>query len=186
MTEGGKEVLEDNIRWANEAADEINKIPGLSCLKDPCKDPLKIIVDTSKLINGREFAKYLFDKKDMDSEMCDEMHIDFYAGIGNIESDYKELVQALKEAAAEVEPHPVVQNPPKIQIPEVQLDICDALDADFYLEDVEDAVGKVSVDYIMPYPPGIPLILPGEVITEDAIQFFDKPKIKIFKKSPFF
>ena len=80
----------------------------------------------------------------------------------------------------------MVQNPPKIQIPEVQLDICDALDADFYLEDVEDAVGKVSVDYIMPYPPGIPLILPGEVITEDAIQFFDKPKIKIFKKSPFF
>lgn len=186
MTEGGKEVLEDNIKWANEAADEINKIPGLSCLKDPCKDPLKIIVDTSKLINGREFAKYLFDKKDMDSEMCDEMHIDFYAGIGNIESDYKELVQALKEAAAEVEPHPVVQNPPKIQIPEVQLDICDALDADFYLEDVSEAVGKVSVDYIMPYPPGIPLILPGEVITEDAIQFFDKPKIKIFKKSPFF
>jgi lysine decarboxylase len=36
--------------------------------------------------------------------------------------------------------------------------------------------GKVSGEYIIPYPPGIPLVCPGEVITEEIIEY-----VKILK-----
>lgn len=35
---------------------------------------------------------------------------------------------------------------------------------------MEDAVGKVCAQVIVPYPPGIPLLFPGEIISEEAIE----------------
>lgn len=35
---------------------------------------------------------------------------------------------------------------------------------------LEDAVGRVSAEMLCPYPPGIPVIVPGEEITQDAIE----------------
>lgn len=41
---------------------------------------------------------------------------------------------------------------------------------------IQDAVGQVSGDYIIPYPPGIPLIVPGEIINERLIQILVSEK----------
>lgn len=35
---------------------------------------------------------------------------------------------------------------------------------------VAEAVGRVSVELLCPYPPGVPVLFPGEVITADAVQ----------------
>ncbi|MCH4887375.1 aminotransferase class I/II-fold pyridoxal phosphate-dependent enzyme [Acidaminobacter sp. JC074] len=35
---------------------------------------------------------------------------------------------------------------------------------------LEDACGKIAAQYIIPYPPGIPLIIPGEMFEEDKIE----------------
>lgn len=34
---------------------------------------------------------------------------------------------------------------------------------------IEEALNKISKDFIVPYPPGIPLVFPGEVITKEAV-----------------
>jgi arginine/lysine/ornithine decarboxylase len=34
---------------------------------------------------------------------------------------------------------------------------------------LKEACGRISAEFVMPYPPGIPLIAPGEVITEERI-----------------
>jgi hypothetical protein len=36
---------------------------------------------------------------------------------------------------------------------------------DCYLEDM---VGKINANMILPYPPGVPLVMPGEMITEES------------------
>jgi arginine/lysine/ornithine decarboxylase len=36
---------------------------------------------------------------------------------------------------------------------------------------LENAVGKISAELIVPYPPGIPLLVPGEVITEKIVSY---------------
>ncbi|MBF7096102.1 aminotransferase class I/II-fold pyridoxal phosphate-dependent enzyme [Alkalibacter mobilis] len=36
---------------------------------------------------------------------------------------------------------------------------------------IVEAAGKISADFITPYPPGIPLVCPGEIITDEAVEF---------------
>ena len=38
---------------------------------------------------------------------------------------------------------------------------------------LREMVGKVSANMILPYPPGVPLVLPGEMITEESLPVLD-------------
>ena len=38
---------------------------------------------------------------------------------------------------------------------------------------IYDAIGRVSADSVMIYPPGIPLIIPGEMISAQAVELYD-------------
>ena len=39
---------------------------------------------------------------------------------------------------------------------------------------IEDSIGKISGEYIIPYPPGISLISPGEIITTEIITYIQE------------
>ena len=41
---------------------------------------------------------------------------------------------------------------------------------------LEDSIGKISKDFIIPYPPGIPILLPGEEITSEIIEIIKEYK----------
>lgn len=43
----------------------------------------------------------------------------------------------------------------------------------------ECAVGRIAADFYTVYPPGIPLIVPGERITEDALRQIKSPTINV-------
>lgn len=47
----------------------------------------------------------------------------------------------------------------------------EAFYADFETVGIEDAVGRVCTELLCPYPPGIPVIVPGEVITQEALDY---------------
>lgn len=53
---------------------------------------------------------------------------------------------------------------------EKQMELAEAMDADGEKICLADAAGLISCEYIYLYPPGIPLIVPGEVITEDVLR----------------
>ena len=54
--------------------------------------------------------------------------------------------------------------------PEKQMEPYQAEEAAHGSVRLEEAAGKVSADYIYLYPPGIPMIVPGEIFTEPMIQ----------------
>ena len=41
---------------------------------------------------------------------------------------------------------------------------------------LEDSTGKVSGEFLMAYPPGIPILCPGEVITKEIIDYVNQLK----------
>lgn len=45
----------------------------------------------------------------------------------------------------------------------------DAYFADTELVSAQDAIGRVSADLIAPYPPGVAVVAPGEVLTEQIV-----------------
>lgn len=75
-------------------------------------------------------------------------------------------------AASELRPAPTVDVPPPatLRLPQT----CLPRDAFFGpVEDVpaQDAVGRVAAEMITPYPPGIPTVLPGELLTEPVLRY---------------
>ena len=53
---------------------------------------------------------------------------------------------------------------------------CEAMDANTGRTELQDTVGKVSAEFVYLYPPGIPIIAPGEVFTEEIVE-----KIEAYK-----
>ena len=48
--------------------------------------------------------------------------------------------------------------------------------------DLSESIGEICKDFIVPYPPGIPIVLPGEEITQeviDAIMWYQRKSISI-------
>ena len=64
----------------------------------------------------------------------------------------------------------------KISRPIERMTICEAMDANTGRTALQDAVGKVSAEFVYLYPPGIPIIAPGEVFTEEIVK-----KIEAYK-----
>lgn len=64
----------------------------------------------------------------------------------------------------------------KISRPIERMPICEAMDANTGRTALQDTVGKVSAEFVYLYPPGIPIIAPGEVFTEEIVE-----KIEAYK-----
>ena len=59
--------------------------------------------------------------------------------------------------------------------------VCSPQEA-FYAEKkqlpLDETLGKVCAEFVMCYPPGIPILAPGELITKDALEYIKYAKIK--------
>ena len=63
----------------------------------------------------------------------------------------------------------------EIQLPKKEMTINEALNSKkFMLENYKNLEGKISKEYIFAYPPGIPIITPGEVFDKNIINIIEK------------
>ena len=62
----------------------------------------------------------------------------------------------------------------KLSHPVRRMLICEAMDADTERTAFQDTVGKVSAEFVYLYPPGIPLIVPGEEVTWEVISYLEQ------------
>jgi lysine decarboxylase len=54
-------------------------------------------------------------------------------------------------------------------VPTVTISMRDAYFADTEFVSAKDAIGRISADLIAPYPPGVAVVAPGEVLTEQIV-----------------
>ena len=54
-----------------------------------------------------------------------------------------------------------------ILLPQKAMEIKDAKEKDFEWVELENSTDRISAGYVFAYPPGIPIICPGEVISEE-------------------
>jgi lysine decarboxylase len=95
--------------------------------------------------------------------------------IGDRQDDLNRLVEALQQISAETglqgallpldKVHPPALTNKFIMTPR------DAFYSDSELVNVNDSVGRVSTEIVTVYPPGIPLLVPGEEISQDALNY---------------
>lgn len=130
-------------------------------------DRSKLLFSTAGTsINGHELHSRLRDQFHIEMEMEAENYVLGIASVGDTKEGLERLCDAIEQIDAQVE---VCQQEEKESTSYAKMkqmmSIADAMDAKQQRFPLEESVGKVSAEFAYLYPPGIPIIVPGEQIT---------------------
>ncbi|MCP3030669.1 aminotransferase class I/II-fold pyridoxal phosphate-dependent enzyme [Halobacillus sp. A1] len=178
----GKDLLESTIQLADYARDHINKLPRLYCAGEEILgssatydyDPTKLIVSVKSLgITGYDAEVWLRNNHHIEVELSDLYNILCIVTPGDSEKEIDLLINALKDLSNTLGSREAIQET-KVYVPEIPLLALTPREA-FYSETetvpFKSSVGRISAEFIMVYPPGIPIFIPGEIITAENINY---------------
>lgn len=156
----------DNLEWFYNTAEK--EVPGLRIMRNDMLDATKINLDMSSYgINGNQLEDYLMEK-DIFVELVTGNIVMCMTGIGNRRYDFERLMEALKELANRLEILDVKPAQPKAVTTSLAMKGVPTIKERIK---IEDAAGRVCASSVIPYPPGIPLVCPGEVFDEEVIEY---------------
>jgi arginine/lysine/ornithine decarboxylase len=181
----GKELLDHTIQLANSIRKQINEIEHLTCVGEEILeteaaydyDPTKLIISVKNLgLSGNDVEIWLRAHYNIEVEMSDLYNILCIITTGDTEKEADILVSALKHLADEryslaekIDTQVLLPN-----IPLLAVSPRDAFYSETELVPFDDSEGRVIAEFIMVYPPGIPIFIPGEIITEDNLSYIKK------------
>jgi len=172
LEEHGQEV----IKYWKDAIDyfyeEAKDIPHLKVIDSGAKllDRTKINIDFGEIgIDGEQLEKKLM-KRDIFPELYTGNILMLMTGIGNTKEHMTKTLAALREIAKESEvTGRAGKESTKIEIPEPG--VLHAIPKTKEFVDIDESPGRICAGSIIPYPPGIPFICPGEEITKDTVEY---------------
>lgn len=180
----GNEKLTRVIKLANDARKTIRNMKNLWCYGDDLIgvggistfDPTKLIIRVSKTgFTGFQAFSFLQEKHRIDAEFADLKHIICSISLADNRTTIDELLDALQDLSDESrqindEIDSFIE-PPK-GLPAVTISPRDAYFAPQTLSiPIDQAVGKTLIESVIPYPPGVPLLVPGEIIEQCHVDF---------------
>lgn len=184
MQQKGEELFESVIDSCERLRGELDSVKGLYCLsnKDVGRsaiydvDPTRITVNFKDLgISGTIAEQQLRSKFKLQVEMSDLYNIVAICTVGDKPYSIKKLAEALRAIAdnAEVKKSQELRYISNVysKIPEMRLFPWEAVYSQSEDILISKSVGRICGELIIPYPPGIPIIMPGEVITKEVLDF---------------
>jgi len=183
----GEELLDKTIALANYARKEINEIPGFYCFgeevlgKEGCFafDPTKITINCRELgITGFDLDMILSNKYHIQMELSDLYNVLAVGSFGDTIETINALLEALREISSDYygKGHKksdfidIPDIPEQIQIPR------EAFTSAKTSILLNKSIGMISGEFLMAYPPGIPILCPGERITKEIVQYVQRLK----------
>ncbi len=176
----GKERFAKVVKMAEYARQEINSIGGFYAYGKELVDGQSIYdFDVTKLcvytrrmgLTGIEVYDLLRDEYDIQIEFGDLGNIMAYISIGDRIQDIERLVGALEDIKRLYRGNAAALSHGDISSPKV---VCSPQQS-FYAQKqtlpIEESAGRICGEFVMCYPPGIPILAPGEQITQDIIQY---------------
>ncbi|MBO8230333.1 decarboxylase [Prochlorococcus marinus str. MU1404] len=143
------------------------------------QDPLKIVLNTSKVgIDGFTADKF-FCKNGLIAELPEMMTLTFCLGFSNQKDFLKIFVNLWNKLllnTKKLDTLKVIQSPFNlVEEPEIQIGI--AWRSETRSIPFSQSLNKISGDIICPYPPGIPLLVPGEKIDIDRFNWINNQSL---------
>lgn len=181
----GKEIVKKVIGTADYARKEIAAIGGYYAFADELIngddifdfDRTKLSVHTRDIgLAGIEVYDYLRDNYDIQIEFGDIGNILAYISVGDMWKDIERLVSAMAEIKRRFSRDKTGMLDHEYINPQVVL----SPQAAFYGVQkpvpIEKSAGKISGEFVMCYPPGIPILAPGEMITDEILAYIKYSK----------
>jgi lysine decarboxylase len=135
-------------------------------------DPTKIVLRANQLSASGVAIENALGEHGIRVEMADQDTIVFLATLADTRADFDELAHLLTEIARTQQsaPRPSATALSWSVVPTVGISMREAYFAPTEMVSAADAIGRISADLIAPYPPGVAVIAPGEVLTEHIVQ----------------
>lgn len=187
MEEHGEELLDNLLDMVHNFRERVNTIPDIHCFGSEIigqhhifdMDPTKITINFKNFgIPGTRIAEILRKDYKIQVELSDLYNILGMATIGDERENFDKLYDAIYDISIKLSNEREVRNIPLImwKMPYQALSPREAVYEPMEMVDFKKSDGRVSAEIIAPYPPGIPVILPGEIITNDIIDNILKVK----------
>ena len=168
------------IDMARDTRERINQIPGLRAVDDRYfennqsfdYDETKILVKVSDLgISGFDVYKELFDEHHIQLELAETHLVLAVLSIGTKQKDLDALVVALAKVSEKYRAYnlPKLDSRIRFNSPEAYTRPREAYHAPKKIVPLNQAVDEIAAESIMIYPPGIPIVIPGEIISQDIL-----------------
>ncbi|SEN16247.1 aminotransferase class I/II-fold pyridoxal phosphate-dependent enzyme [Paenibacillus sp. OV219] len=191
----GHQIAEKAIELAQLARTEINKMPGLYCIGEEILggeatydyDPTKLTIHVRHLgITGYETENWLRDHHNIEVEMSDMYNILALVTPGDTSDSVGTLLHALRDLAEQHKVNEANELIVKIpEIPHLSLTPREAFYAETEVVAFKESAGRIIAEFIYVYPPGIPILLPGEVISQTNIDYIvDHVEVGLPVKGP--
>lgn len=188
MALSGRRMMIRALRLAEELRAALSRIEGLE-LMDPTEmegaegmgfDATKITVRVTRLgLSGFEVARMLDEEHDVQIEYADFSNILFLVSYANSQKDLDRTIRGLTQIAA-LRSHRKLRylSERKVRLPELsettELTPREATFAEKRIVPLEQSEGEVAAETITPYPPGIPVLVPGERIRPEVVEYLQE------------
>lgn len=183
----GREEFEKVVRRARYAREEINKIGGYYAYSREMVngdsifdfDETKLSVYTLDVgLAGIEVYDLLRDEYDIQIEFGDIGNILAYISIGDQQKNIERLVGALCEIRRRFQKDRAGMLTQEYLPPRVAVTPQEAFYAPKESLPIMETKGRICSEFVMCYPPGIPILAPGEEITGEILQYIRYAKEK--------
>lgn len=183
----GREAMNQVAALAEYARKEINAIGGYYAFSNELLngssiyafDPTKLSINTLDIgLAGIEVYDLLRDDYDIQIEFGDLGNILAYLSIGDRPREIERLVSALAEIKRLYQRDKSGLMKQEYIEPDVAISPQDAFYHHKHSLPLDETAGFVCTEFVMCYPPGIPILAPGERITKDIIEYIKYAKEK--------
>lgn len=187
LAQRGRQVFAKVIQMADYAREEINAVGGYYAFGRELIDgnaiydfdPTKLSVHTRDIgLAGIEVYDILRDEYDIQIEFGDIGNILAYLSIGDRPQELERLVSALAEIRRRYHTDSSGLLSQEYIDPEVVTSPQEAFYAEKRSVPLKESAGLVCSEFVMCYPPGIPILAPGERITQEILDYIEYAKVK--------
>lgn len=178
----GEKLLDEAIMIAEYGRDRINTIGGYYVLgKEVIGSKGIYDIDLTKLaikvsgigLTGIEVYDLLRDEYNIQIELGDIHTIMAIVSIGDTLDMMNKLVNALEDIKNKYGTNKVFQTDFLYSRPTMVVTPREAYYANKKMILLKDSIGEISGESVMSYPPGIPIVAPGEKITSEIIEYIE-------------
>ncbi|XVF47577.1 hypothetical protein PTKIN_Ptkin03bG0120700 [Pterospermum kingtungense] len=184
LSEKPETIFNNAIDLAIETKNLIRNIPGISVLGTsvfsnfPVIDPLRLTFGFWQLgLSGFEADDILDRDHGVISELVGTRSITFAINLGTCRDHVKRLASGIKNiSAASLSLRKITETADHCDsAPFTDISICLNPRESFFARkkkvDIGESLGRICGELICPYPPGIPVMIPGEIITKSALDY---------------
>jgi arginine/lysine/ornithine decarboxylase len=179
----GEEMIANAVSLAAYARERISAIDGMTCPGDELVgragisgvDSTRLIISAAELgLTGFGLKSELYDAHGVDLELSDHMNALGIVTYANTKDDMDRLIAALESVASGGKRGAPVKNDSRLPgLPPMALTPREAYFKRSRPIPWQNVVGEAAAEMVAPYPPGIPVVYPGEIVTQEIWDYLE-------------